>query len=102
MEVLSNNFNFKIIWLKDNIGIAVDKKLKNGVLISITSFYFWPKQDSWKLLNYELSIKPWMTEMDKLFILNKITSLINFWKKENSNPSNLLNSFSDILLCGTD
>jgi|TARA_B110000208_G_scaffold28724_1_gene37557 30S ribosomal protein 3 len=102
MTIASNNFSFKIIWLYDNLGIAIDKTLKNGSSTSITSFYFWPKQDSWKLLEYELSAKPWMLDEDRLFILNRVTSLINFWKKPNSNIVELLKSFPDVILCGSD
>jgi 30S ribosomal protein 3 len=102
MELSTNNFSFKIIWLKDSLGIGIDKILKNGTSTSVTSFYFWPKQDTWQLLEYELSSKPWMVEIDKLFILNKITALINFWKKPNSTITELLESFPEVILCGAD
>ena len=43
-----------------------------------------------------------MLDEDRLFILNRVTSLINFWKKPNSNIVELLKSFPDVILCGSD
>ena len=43
-----------------------------------------------------------MLDRDKLFILNKITALINFWKEPNSTALKLLETFPDVIICGTD
>ena len=45
----------------------------------LTTFYFWPREDGWKLLQAELISKPWMTEEQQTSILNGCTSLINYW-----------------------
>lgn len=81
-----SNFCFKVVWLNYCIGIAVDKKFKNNVTIPLTSFYFWPRVDGWKLLKNELELKPWLKEEERIIILNGYTKIITSWK----------NSFKDI------
>ena len=74
-----SKFFFRVIWLNSCIGIAVDKRLKNNI-IPLTSFYFWPTVDGWKLLKHELELKPWLIEEERIKILNGYTKLIYLWK----------------------
>ena len=67
-----SQFCFKIIWLKDCVGICVDKKLKNNICLPVTSFFFWPRVDGWERLNHQLNLKPWLTEYEKINILYRI------------------------------
>ena len=75
-----SQFCFKVIWLKDCVGICVDKKLKSNYNLPVTSFFFWPRIDGWKLLNNQLNLKPWLTEEEKITILNGYTEILYFWK----------------------
>nr|YP_001936340.1 putative ribosomal protein 3 [Heterosigma akashiwo]ABV65946.1 30S ribosomal plastid-specific protein 3 [Heterosigma akashiwo]ABV70087.1 30S ribosomal plastid-specific protein 3 [Heterosigma akashiwo] len=75
-----SKFYFKVVWLKYCIGISVDKKLKNSYRVPITSFYFWPRVDGWKLLKHELELKPWLSERERVTILNGYTRIISIWK----------------------
>lgn len=75
-----SQFYFKIIWLKDCVGICVDKKLKNNICLPVTSFFFWPRVDGWKRLNHQLNLKPWLTEYEKITILNGYSEILYFWK----------------------
>ena len=72
------DYFFKVIWTKSFIAIAVDKCYKSKK-IPLTTFYFWPREDGWKLLEKELESKPWIPEKDKISILNDYTNLINAW-----------------------
>lgn len=72
-------FRFKILWSKTSIGVAVNQQHKNKFDSPLTSFYFWPREDGWKLLKAELDSKPWMTEDSKNEILNGYTRILNFW-----------------------
>nr|YP_011005816.1 putative plastid-specific 30S ribosomal protein [Cymathaere triplicata]WAM62820.1 putative plastid-specific 30S ribosomal protein [Cymathaere triplicata] len=70
---------FKIIWSKNYLGLAVDKKLQNNRTLPITTFFFWPRENGWQLLKEELSYKPWMPKDDSIDILNAYTEIINYW-----------------------
>lgn len=75
-----SDFCFKVVWLNYRIGIAVDKKLKNNIKIPVTSFYFWPRVNGWKLLKHELELKPWLRKEERVKILDGYTKIICSWK----------------------
>ncbi len=75
----NNSYVFKIIWSKNYLGLAVDKKLQNNLTLPITTFFFWPKEDGWQLLKEELSYKPWLSKNDSIEILNGYNTIINYW-----------------------
>ncbi|CAL8412590.1 unnamed protein product [Dictyota dichotoma] len=70
---------FKVIWGKQTIGIAVDKGLNNNRTSPITTFFFWPKENGWELLKNQLYTKPWISEEDRLEILNGYNKIITYW-----------------------
>jgi 30S ribosomal protein 3 len=74
-----NIYVFKILWSKNYLGLAVDKKLENNSTMPITTFFFWPRENGWQLLKEELSYKPWMSKDDSIDILNDYTTIINYW-----------------------
>lgn len=80
-----SEFYFKVIWSTHSLGVAVDKKLKNNTKIPLTSFYFWPRVDGWKLLKHELELKPWLIEKERIEILNGYTKIISLWKSNFKN-----------------
>lgn len=75
----NNNYLFKIIWGKSHIGLAVDKKLESGITFPITTFFFWPRENGWELLQRELFMKPWITREESIEILNGYSTMINYW-----------------------
>lgn len=83
MEDLENNmpYLFKVLWSKNCIGIAINEKDSNNTNIPLTGFYFWPREDGWKLLKAELDSKPWMGKNAKKDILNSYTQIVHFWLK---------------------
>jgi hypothetical protein len=80
-----DKFYYRVIWSGFCIGIAIDKKLKNNLKIPITSFYFWPRVNGWKLLKHELDLKPWLLEEERVKILNGYTKIILTWKNNFKN-----------------
>nr|YP_009397539.1 Plastid-specifi c 30S ribosomal protein 3 [Dasyclonium flaccidum]ARW66725.1 Plastid-specifi c 30S ribosomal protein 3 [Dasyclonium flaccidum] len=77
-------FTFRILWLDNNVAIAIDHSI--GQKISpLTSYFFWPRNDAWEQLKVELDSKPWISEDDKIDLLNKATEIINFWQEKGRN-----------------
>nr|YP_011005118.1 putative plastid-specific 30S ribosomal protein [Analipus japonicus]WAM61981.1 putative plastid-specific 30S ribosomal protein [Analipus japonicus] len=84
-----NYYLFKIIWSKNYLGLAVDKKLQNNLTLPLTTFFFWPRENGWQLLKEELSYKPWISKEDSINILNEYTKIINYWLLNANNIENI-------------
>lgn len=95
----NNKYLFKILWSKTYIAIAINELYKKNYDIPLTTFYFWPREDGWKLLKSELDSKPWLLEKSKLEILNGYTLLINYWIKYlNQKPNTLKQTITSLNL----
>nr|QCI04105.1 Plastid-specific 30S ribosomal protein 3 [Antithamnionella ternifolia] len=81
-----NKFTFKILWLDKNVAIAIDHSIGKNIS-PLTSYFFWPRNDAWEQLKTELDSKPWISETDKIEILNKATEIINFWQEKSKDIS---------------
>jgi 30S ribosomal protein 3 len=85
-----NSYLFKILWSQTSIAIAINEIYKKNYDIPLTTFYFWPREDGWKLLKSELDSKPWISNKSKVEILNGYTHIINYWIKNSSKNRNIL------------
>jgi len=83
------SFSFKVIWSKQSVGIAVDQEISSlKIQVPLTSYYFWPSFNGWKLLKNRLELIPWLTQSDQIKILNGYTKIITLWKSNNGDLKN--------------
>lgn len=72
----------KVLWLEDSIGIALAQSNYNDETINLTPYYFWPKNDAWEQLQFELSSKEWISSSYRITTLNKISEIMARWKQQ--------------------
>nr|YP_010171059.1 plastid-specific 30S ribosomal protein 3 [Chondria tumulosa]QSD57200.1 plastid-specific 30S ribosomal protein 3 [Chondria tumulosa] len=98
-----DNFTFRILWLDNNVAIAIDHIIGDNVS-PLTSYFFWPRNDAWEQLKTELDSKPWISESKKITLLNKATEIINFWQEREKSKSLLeaKKKFPEFIFAGTN
>lgn len=98
-----SKFTLKILWLENNVAISVDQCTINGTS-PLTRYFFWPRNDAWEQIKYQLESKPWILESEKVFILNKTTEIINYWQEQGKKVSFLevQSKFPDLIFTGNN
>lgn len=98
-----SKFTFKILWLENNIAIAIDHVVGKS-FSPLTSYFFWPRNDAWDQLKNDLESKPWISENEKVELLNQATEIINFWQEKGKSKSILQaqERFPDFIFAGSN
>lgn len=96
-------FLLKFLWLDKSIAVAVDQKVEDKTT-PLTEYFFWPQKDAWELVKLFLEKTSWISQAESIYLLNKITEVINYWQEKDISNRRDVNKareyFKDVTFIG--
>lgn len=80
-------YRLNILWADQNLGVSVDQVFARGGVAPLTEYFFWPRRDAWEELRVAVEARPWVSEAEKVDLLNRLTKVINMWQDVEGKPS---------------
>lgn len=74
-------YSLSFLWLDKNVAVAADQVF-GSQRAPMTEYFFWPKKDAWEELKASLETRPWISERDRVLMLNQTTEVINYWQDD--------------------
>jgi len=98
MTVVPQKLKLRVLWLKNVLGLAIDQIIVNQAF-PLTPYYFWPRTEAWDQLKLELDAKSWLTEKEKIIVLNLATDVITNWRnsRNSENFESIADNFSEAI-----
>ena len=78
---MKDGFVLNFLWLEKYIAVSLDYAI-NERYIPLTKYYFWPQNDAWEDLKNFLENSKWISQSESVFLLNKLTEVINYWQEK--------------------
>ncbi|WIA42509.1 hypothetical protein OEZ86_008494 [Tetradesmus obliquus] len=75
-------YKLVFLWMDKNIAVGVDQVYARGNSSPLTEYFVWPRKDAWEELKMALEARSWISDLDKVRLLNRLTEVINFWMGE--------------------
>ncbi|KAI8105031.1 hypothetical protein M9435_000204 [Picochlorum sp. BPE23] len=76
-------YSLNFLWLDKNLAVSVDQVFGKGRHRSpVTEYFFWPGEDAWEELRQALEQRDWISNQEKIVLLNTCTEVINYWQRD--------------------